>query len=154
MTDPFKTGGCQCENIRYRINGEPLTLYACHCLDCQKQSSSAFGLSMWVARDDFELQSGKLRFWSTTADDGSEKRCAFCPECGTRIYHVFGDASDPISLKAGTLDDTSRLDPVAHIWTKRAHRWLELERCGIICHSAEPDNFDRILAAWSARSSR
>lgn len=109
---------------------------------------------MWVARDDFELQSGSLKFWSTTADSGSEKRCAFCPECGTRIYHVFGEASDPISLKAGTLNDTSRLDPVAHIWIKRAHRWLELERSGLICHSGEPDNFDRILAAWSARKIR
>ncbi|MEM7293879.1 MAG: hypothetical protein AAF420_10870, partial [Pseudomonadota bacterium] len=42
-------GGCQCGATRYRINGQPLTFYACHCLDCQKQSSSAFGLSLWVA---------------------------------------------------------------------------------------------------------
>ncbi len=50
----------QCGNIRYRINGEPLTLYACHCLDCQAQSSSAFGLSMWVNFDNFELQQGVI----------------------------------------------------------------------------------------------
>ena len=49
------SGQCQCGNIRYRVRGEPLTFYTCHCLDCQKQSVSAFGLSMWVMSDEFEL---------------------------------------------------------------------------------------------------
>jgi len=150
----FSGGQCQCGNIRYRLHGEPLTLYACHCLDCQKQSSSAFGLSMWVAVKDFELLTGELKFWSTTADSGDEKRCAFCPECGTRIYHGFDDGSSRISIKAGTLDDTSKLDPVAHIWTRRAHRWLHLGSSGVQCHDTEPDSFDGILAAWAERRSQ
>ena len=43
-----KTGGCQCGSIRYRIKQEANMLYACHCRDCQKQSGSAFGLSLIV----------------------------------------------------------------------------------------------------------
>ena len=31
-------GGCQCGAIRYRLLRDPAALYACHCLDCQKQS--------------------------------------------------------------------------------------------------------------------
>lgn len=42
MTAPY-TGGCQCKRIRYEIRAEPLTLYVCHCQECQKQSFSAFG---------------------------------------------------------------------------------------------------------------
>lgn len=143
---PELSGGCQCGYIRYRVNGEPLTLYACHCLDCQAQSSSAFGLSMWVNFDDFELQQGEMKFWSTRLDDGTEKQCAFCPNCGTRIYH----ASDKsiISLKAGSLDDKSLLNPVAHIWTKRAHDWLALEKQSVIGCTGQPDNYDEILLAW------
>ncbi|MCP4433794.1 MAG: GFA family protein [Gammaproteobacteria bacterium] len=139
-------GGCQCGYIRYRIVGEPLTLYACHCLDCQAQSASAFGLSMWVNFVDFELQQGELKFWSARADNGSDKQCAFCPNCGTRIYH----ASDReiISLKAGSLDDKSILQPVAHIWTKRAYEWLGLGNKGVICCTEQPVQFDEILQAW------
>ena len=139
-------GSCQCGHIRYTINGDPLTLYACHCLDCQAQSASAFGLSMWVNYDDFELRLGELSFWSTEADDGSKKQCAFCPNCGTRIYHA--SDSSIISLKAGSLDEKSLLQPVAHIWTKRAHDWLGLENRGVICFTQQPENFDEIIQAW------
>jgi hypothetical protein len=143
------TGQCQCGNIRYKINGEPLTLYACHCRDCQHQSASAFGLSMRVAMEDFELTSGRLKFWSTTADDGSVKKCSFCPECGTRIYHASDDPGEAISLKAGLLDSISRFSPVAHIWTKRAHRWLDLENRGVLIYPGQPDNFAEIVNAWA-----
>lgn len=145
------SGQCQCGNIRYRVYGEPLTFYACHCLDCQKQSSSAFGLSMWVNLDDFELSAGRLKFWATTADDGSKKECAFCPRCGTRIYHMIDDGGSRISLKAGTLDNASHFEPVAHIWTKRAHRWLDLQGDQAINYPDQPASFSDILAAWAAR---
>ena len=144
-------GGCQCGHIRYQINGEPVTLYACHCLHCQSQSSSAFGMSMWVKAQDFELLCGQLKFWTETADDGSAKICAFCPECGCRIYHALEDSDGVLSLKAGSLDDKSILTPIAHIWTKRAHDWLALEQSGARCYDTEPDSFDEIVDAWRDR---
>ena len=141
------SGGCQCGHIRYQINGDPLTLYACHCLDCQAQSASAFGLSMWVRMNDFDLLGGELKFWSTKADDGSQKHCAFCPDCGTRIYHV-GEDAEIISLKAGSLSDRSALNPVAHNWTKRAHKWLEMQKQNVLCYEMQPESFNDVLAAW------
>ena len=144
-------GGCQCGHIRYRINEQPLTLYACHCRDCQKQSSSAFGLSLWVDPKAFELVQGELRQWTAIADSGDEKHCTFCGQCGSRIYHAFGDGDEPISVKGGSVDDTRGLQPVGHIWTCRAHEWLELERSGKPCFSKEPESFDQLLRAWRAR---
>ena len=41
-------GGCQCGQIRYEVSGEPIVLYRCHCTECQRQSGSAFGMSMWI----------------------------------------------------------------------------------------------------------
>jgi len=49
----LQEGGCQCGHVRYRLNGPPLTLCACHCRDCQKQSASAFGMSLWVRQPCF-----------------------------------------------------------------------------------------------------
>ena len=146
------SGGCQCGHIRYQINGEPLTLYACHCLHCQAQSSSAFGLSMWVKNRDFEMLSGQLKFWTEKADDGSAKLCAFCPECGSRIYHAIEGDDGILSLKAGSLDDKAILIPIAHIWTKRAHDWLALEKQGASCFETEPQSFDELLKAWENRT--
>jgi hypothetical protein len=50
--------------------------------------------------------------------------CWFCPECGNRIYHEDPDRPQLIKLKPGTLDDTSVLRPMAHVWTCREQPWL------------------------------
>ena len=103
---------------------------------------------MRVALQDFELVSGDLKFWSTTAEDGSVKNCAFCTDCGTRIYHASDDPSETISLKAGSLDNISQFSPVAHIWTKSAQQWLDLKRPGILVYPDQPDDFGEIYDAW------
>ena len=50
MTAPY-TGGCQCGSVRYVVTTEPIRLLACHCKECQRQSGSAFGMSMPVKKD-------------------------------------------------------------------------------------------------------
>lgn len=115
-------GGCQCGEVRYRIHGEPLGLSVCHCLDCQRQSGSAFGMSLAVAEKDFELLAGSLRTFTLTSDSGNPKTCAFCPDCGVRIYHKGTEAV--LSIKAGTVDDRTRFLPEAHYWTSRKQPWV------------------------------
>lgn len=117
-------GGCQCGAVRYRIEGRPLGLAVCHCGGCQKQSGSAFGMSLAVPRDAFRLLAGELRSFATACDSGRTKRCSFCPACGTRIHHQIFEGA--LSVKAGTLDDTSRLAPAAHYWTKRKQAWVPI----------------------------
>ena len=117
-------GGCQCGTVRYRLEGEPLGLAVCHCTECQRQSGSAFGMSLAVPKDSFRLLSGELKTFTVLCDSGRTKHCAFCPSCGTRIYHrVFEGA---LSIKPGTLDDTSWLSPAAHYWTMRKQPWVSI----------------------------
>ena len=116
-------GGCQCGSVRYRLEGKPAGLAVCHCTECQRQSGSAFGMSLAVPKDSFRLLSGELKTFSVLCDSGRNKECAFCPDCGTRIYHQ-GEAG--MSLKAGTLDDTSGLEPGAHYWTASKQPWTPI----------------------------
>ena len=145
-----RTGGCQCGTLRYRLTGEAQMLYACHCSDCQKQSSSAFGMSLIVTPDKVEFTAGleRLKTWDTHGDDGKLKRCAFCADCGTRIYHAGGTDSEALSIKAGSLDDTSWLQPVAQIWLKSAQPWLGIDRRRFHCFDAEPDDETLLQKAW------
>ncbi len=114
-------GGCQCGSVRYRLDGAPLALAVCHCTECQRQSGSAFGMSLAVPTGAFKLLSGALKTFEVRCDSGRIKTCAFCPECGTRIYH---QTPSGMSVKAGTLDDTSRLKPDSHYWTMRKQPWV------------------------------
>jgi hypothetical protein len=50
-----QTGGCQCGKIRYEITEEPREVNTCHCLDCQRLTSSAFSLGIVVPEKGFRL---------------------------------------------------------------------------------------------------
>ena len=138
MTDAYLTGGCQCGQCRYRVEKKRIaTLYACHCRECQRQAGSAFGMSMLMPASALEITRGTLRSWRRPAVSGDTVECFFCPDCGTRIYHAGSDLDDAVSLKPGTLDDTSWLRPVGHLWTSRAQSWHGLQT-GRLAYSQEP----------------
>lgn len=118
-------GSCQCGNVTYRVTEEPLITVACHCLDCQKLSASSFSISMVLNRSGFELASGELKSWERATAAGGTAVCWFCPGCGNRIYHENPAMPDIVRLKPGTLDDTSVLEPQAHVWTCREQPWLD-----------------------------
>ena len=132
-----REGGCQCGGVRYRVEGEPLALAVCHCTECQRQSGSAFGMSLIVPRDSFRLLSGELKTFTRPCDGGRTLDCAFCPGCGTRIYHRGTFMKGAVSIKPGTLDDTSWLAPSLHVWTKRKQSWVRIPE-GVRCFDTEP----------------
>ena len=119
------TGGCQCRAITYRLAPKRHQVYACHCLECQHQSASAFALSMPVKRVDLTVD-GKPAVYVRPTDSGTRTLCHFCPACGSRLYHQSERSPDLATLKAGSLDDTSALVPVAHFWVKRKQPWILL----------------------------
>ena len=134
------SGGCQCGAVRYDIDSAHIQkLYCCHCTECRRQSSSAFGMSLIINRVGFDLRQGILKTWQRGTDSGNINRGHFCPECGVRIFHDGGAESGTISVKGGSLDNINELRPISHIWTKRALPWLNLSDSGIPCAPGEPE---------------
>ena len=113
------TGGCQCGAVRYRVAGPLREIYVCHCRECRKQSASAFGISVIVPRAAVRLTRGSPRFWSRPTDGGRRLDCAFCPDCGTRLWHQGGTDGATLSIKGGSLDEPVDLAGAIHIWTAR-----------------------------------
>lgn len=112
------TGRCQCGAAAYSISAEPLAIYVCHCRECQKQSASAFGISVSVARTHFHLERGDIRTWSRPTDSGRTLHCHFCARCGSRLWHDSPDGAE-ISVKGGSLDRPVDLRTAIHIWVSR-----------------------------------
>jgi hypothetical protein len=136
MTTKY-TGGCQCGNIRYEVAGTPKQLVVCHCSDCQRQSGSAFGMTLAVDEADFRLVRGELRTFTTKSDMGRKKLGAFCPDCGTRIYHKPEWRKGSVSVKPGTLDDTRGLTPDVHLWTRSKQAWVTVPE-GVTAYEKQP----------------
>jgi hypothetical protein len=119
MAGPY-AGGCTCGAVRYRVSAEPVTLYACHCTDCQHRTGSAFGLSMVVPRESVVLERGTPVEFKVTMPDGRLSHSKACSACGTRVWGEPVKLPQYIIVRPGTLDDTSWIRPVAHIWTRSA----------------------------------
>jgi hypothetical protein len=126
MPQPYH-GGCECGAIRYVVSGEPIVVYACHCTICQTQSGSAFGLGMRVHAKDFQLVAGEMKSFTRQAESGQIFTNSFCPDCGTRIHHHASKAPEHLSMKPGTLDDTSWLNPSHQVFTRSAQPWVAFD---------------------------
>lgn len=112
-------GGCQCGRVRYELGRPPHEIYVCHCRECQKQSASAFGISVMVLSAHVQLLAGRLESWTRPTDSGKSLTCFFCPACGSRVWHGDKDLDDEISIKGGSLDEPVDLIDAIHIWTSR-----------------------------------
>jgi len=144
-----QAGGCQCGAVRYEVTRPPLTVYACHCTECQRLSASAFGMSAPVPRDAIRITKGEPGRWSRTAESGNTVTGVFCRDCGTRLFHESSGMPGLIVVKAGSFDDTSWLHPVGHFWTASAQPWLRDRLDGEIFEGQARD-FTTLIAAWNA----
>jgi hypothetical protein len=116
----FIEGGCRCGCIRYRVTASKLpNAYACHCLDCQTWSGSAFSLQAVIPESAVYVTGDPALFELASADGARVSRQRACPICFTRVYNTNSARPGLAVLRAGTLDRSGELEIVAHIWTKR-----------------------------------
>ena len=119
-----RTGHCLCGAISYHFDGEPETVVLCHCLDCQRHTGSAFSVNVLVPRASLEISGVPKSHRTTGTENGNLRDRLFCGDCGTPILTVLHERPDLIIVKAGTLDETSGIEPDVEIWSRRAQNWF------------------------------
>lgn len=92
-------------------------------------------MTMVVAEADFRITRGAVKTFASVAESGRGKLGAFCPDCGTRIYHTAEMRPGTVSVKPGTLDDTSWLKPEMHVWTRRRQPWVTIPAGVEVCET-------------------
>jgi hypothetical protein len=140
------TGGCLCGAIRYEVTAAPLGVYACHCTDCQKQSASAFALAVPVLRAAFRVTAGAPVAWTRKSPGGATVLSWFCGTCACRIYGEREGRPSVLNIRAGSLDDTSWIANVAHLWTRSAQPWMHFGP-GALIHETQPEDFRAFVAS-------
>jgi hypothetical protein len=146
-------GGCVCGAVRYQLTADPVTLYACHCTDCQTATGSSFALSMIVNRDAVALVRGEPELHEFRLDAGRERRGFRCSACDTTLWGAPSRFPNLLNLQPGTLDDTSWLRPAGHIWTRSAQSWFALPE-DVLRYEEQPDDMLPLVRAWKSRAGR
>jgi hypothetical protein len=118
-------GGCLCGQVRYSANADPVFVGVCHCKNCQRQTGTAFSVLVGIPNSALSIQ-GQLKTFHDTGDSGLPLERNFCPECGSPIFTDVAAMPGLAFIKAGTLDDTSWLDPKMHIYCDSKEQWTPM----------------------------
>src|SRR5215831_16020101 len=120
-----REGGCSCGAVRYRLASDPLFVHCCHCLNCQRQTGSAFVVNLLIEADRVELTGGAPEAVDVPRDDGSKQKIYRCPDCEVAVFSDYG-RPEVLFVRAGTLDEPGTVTPDVHIFTKSKVGWVTL----------------------------
>lgn len=119
------TGKCLCGAVSYEITAEPVMTAVCHCKNCQRQAGSVLSVIVGMPRDGITI-SGEVTTYEDHSEGGRKVLRKFCPKCGSPMFTDAESAPDLWFVKAGTLDDTSWLEPQIQFWADSKQDWYDL----------------------------
>jgi len=119
-------GGCVCGAVRYELAQDELPpVYCCHCRDCQSRTGSAFNETAVVRMSELKVK-GPVAVHQRDMPGGNAGQVNICANCSSPLFSVSTQSSEMVGLRPGSLDDSDRIVPVAHIWTSRRQPWVTI----------------------------
>ncbi len=101
-------------------------VHCCHCLDCQRQTGSAFVLNAIIEADRIELLAGAPVPVTVPTDSGRPHDIYRCPTCQTAMWSDYGRRPNYRFVRIGTLDRPDALAPDVHIFVRSKQPWITL----------------------------
>ena len=95
------SGACNCGNVTFSFEYDPMMQFQCHCTTCQK----VFGTSLCaLAMPGEELTiNGDLRRHTVVGGSGMDMHYNFCEKCGVIIYNQPEVLGGMLYIPAGLL---------------------------------------------------
>ena len=117
-------GGCTCRHVRYRLDGRPLIVHACHCTWCQRETGTAHGLNALYEAERVEHIAAEPEIIATPSASGKGQRIARCPNCKVALWSNYPQAGSAVRfVRVGTMDDPAEFPPDIHIFTSTKLPW-------------------------------
>lgn len=136
-------GRCSCGAVRYELLSEPMFTHCCHCLDCQRQTGSAFVINGLIETDRIRMISDEPVAFPQPTDSGHPHDIYRCAACGTALWSDYGGRPWLRYVRIGTLADPGAVVPDVHIYTRSKRPWVGLP--GDVPQFAE---FYELKALW------
>ena len=124
MSFPLE-GGCDCKQVRYRMETKPLFVHCCHCRWCQRETGASFALNALIESDRLIVLAAKPQLIETPSQSGMGQKIARCPKCHIAVWSHYAGAGPLLSfVRVGTLDEPDRFPPDIHIFTMSKQPWV------------------------------
>lgn len=134
---PVRRGRCLCGAVTYEVNGAPVVVARCHCVDCQRGSGAGHSTGAMFQVDKFRV-AGEVAEFNLASDKGNQVTRAFCPRCGSPIYGRNSAMTGFVTVALGTLEDSDQLMPQVAVFARSKKPWDILDET-IPTFDAQPD---------------
>ena len=123
MADEVQSKGqCLCGAVTIAVEGTPVRMAQCHCMDCRRASGTGHVSNAIFADADVTV-TGETKSFTVTADSGNAYTRYFCPACGSRIYGKHSGRPGMTIVHVGLLDDASWFAPQVVLYTRSRPKW-------------------------------
>jgi hypothetical protein len=114
---------CSCGQLNLTIEGEPVRISMCHCLECQRRTGAVISNQARFPREQIAF-TGKSTAWTRTAESGNALTFHFCPVCGSTVYWENTGFPDAVAVAIGTFADPTFPAPTISVWEECRHPWV------------------------------
>lgn len=121
-----RVAACACGQLRLTCTGDPGSVSACHCLDCQRRTGSAFGIAAFYRRENTAVE-GRAATCVRQGDSGFALRFHFCPDCGSTVFWEPERKPGAIAVAVGAFADPTYPPPKQSVFEHRRHPWVSLQ---------------------------
>ena len=122
-----REGGCLCGSLRYRAEGKPNRVTACHCKFCQRRTGGALSVHVWYDKKKVEIKGDGMAQYEHRSDENNHwLRLHFCQKCATTIMLTIERMPDVYLVTGGTLDDPKSVEIEVHSWMRSSPPWMAL----------------------------
>ena len=121
-----RTAQCSCGSVKVVALGEPSSVVACHCFECQRRTGSVLGVGAYFPQEQITVSGVTSQFVRPT-ESGNQFFTHFCPACGTSLYWSSGKNPGLVGVAVGAFADPSFPAPVRSVWEQSMHPWVRVE---------------------------
>lgn len=116
---------CSCGALKVTVPGPPQMVIACHCLECQRRTGSAFGLGAFYPSDAVTV-AGASKVYSRHGESGGKVNTHFCPECGTSLFWRAERLPEMIAVAVGAFENPAFCAPAISTFERSKHSCYEV----------------------------
>lgn len=133
----MRTGGCLCGACKYEIDGDPVVVAHCHCIDCQKLTGAGHATGAIFAEDRIRL-SGPSTSYSMPAESGNKVTRIFCSTCGSPLFGRNSGMPGYMTVSLGTFDSSNDLTPQVVLFARSRRPWDIMDEA-LPTYATQPD---------------
>jgi hypothetical protein len=120
-----RQAACSCGQLHLTVEGEPVRISVCHCLECQRRTGAVASNQAAFRRQQVTVAGNATR-WMRRAESGNVITFHFCPICGSTVYWESEHFPGYLAVAVGNFADPTFPAPTIAVWEQSRHPWLSL----------------------------